>query len=140
MIAVIRLAGNDSSHQGRVEVFVNGLWGTVCDDGWDLQDAAVACKQLGFFGAEDAKMNAFFGSGTGIVHMADINCAGNETSLLSCSHRTMINNCDHQNDAGLVCAVTAPGNGLISCSVCHLVLVIMTRKGITITKFASLTG
>ena len=39
--------GNDSSY-GRVEVCVNGLWGTVCNDYWDYEDASVLCNQLGF--------------------------------------------------------------------------------------------
>jgi hypothetical protein len=44
----IRLVDGVNQYEGRVEVSVDGVWGSVCDDGFDVRDAAVACRQLGY--------------------------------------------------------------------------------------------
>ena len=44
----IRLQGSTSVDEGRVEVCMNGVWGTVCDNNWNDSDASVVCRQLGF--------------------------------------------------------------------------------------------
>jgi len=48
MLLTVRLAGSGLSHEGRLEVYYNGTWGTVCDDYFDNNDARVMCKSLGF--------------------------------------------------------------------------------------------
>lgn len=97
----LRLAGGNES-AGRVEVFLNDQWGTVCDDFWDLAAASVACRQMGFRGALEALPGAAFGEGSSVIHIDDIMCVGDETELISCEHKT-IHNCNHAEDASAVC-------------------------------------
>ena len=63
-----RLAGGKVYGEGRVEVYYNNQWGTVCDDQWDLLDAIVVCTQLGFAGALGATRNSFFERGSRLLH------------------------------------------------------------------------
>ncbi|XP_051239679.1 scavenger receptor cysteine-rich type 1 protein M130-like isoform X2 [Dicentrarchus labrax] len=105
----VRLVNSADLCSGRVEVFHNGQWGTVCDDSWDLNDANVVCKQLGCGSARSALQNAAFGQGSGPIWMDDVSCYGNEPSLKVCSHRGFgSHNCGHHEDAGVVCEADSP--------------------------------
>lgn len=59
----MRLANGTSANEGRVEIFYGGQWGTVCDNLWDLTDASVVCRALGFKNATEAPGRATFGPG-----------------------------------------------------------------------------
>ena len=101
----VRLAGSSlSSVQGRVEVYYSGVWGTVCDQGWDIRDAHVVCRMLGSSGAVQAKTEAFFGRGTGPIVLTNANCRGREISLANCTQRNLKSYCGHSRDAGVVCS------------------------------------
>ena len=100
----MRLVGGSRTSEGRVEIFHNNTWGTVCDDFWDINDARVICRQLGYPDAIIAPGSARFGTGSGQIWLDDVNCQGNETSILYCGHRGWgINNCRHYEDASVVC-------------------------------------
>ena len=43
----IKLVGGTVSYEGRVELCVHGVWGTICHDAWDQKDSTVVCRQLG---------------------------------------------------------------------------------------------
>ncbi|KAM5233653.1 neurotrypsin isoform 3-T3 [Hipposideros larvatus] len=115
----IRLMDGESKKEGRVEVFINGQWGTVCDDGWTDKDAAVVCRQLGYKcmtdflhpltrsasrGAARARTMAYFGEGKGPIHVDNVKCTGNERSLADCIKDDIgRHNCRHSEDAGVIC-------------------------------------
>ncbi|XP_056627971.1 deleted in malignant brain tumors 1 protein-like [Triplophysa dalaica] len=113
----IRLVNGGSVCSGRVEVLHNGVWGTVCDDQWDLSDAAVVCKELGCGAVIEAKSNAYFGQGSGQIWLDDVQCRGNETTLKNCSAQPWgTNNCVHSEDAGVICQHIRLVNGGSVCS------------------------
>ena len=102
---IVRLVDGPTEYEGRVEVYHNGEWGTVCDDGWDLNDAQVVCNELGVGRAIDAKRRAYYGKGSGNIWLDNVNCTGGELTIRNCSHRGWgIHNCHHNKDAGVQCS------------------------------------
>ena len=105
---VLRLANGTRKSEGRVEIFYNDIWGTVCDLNWDLRDAIVVCRQLGYSSALTAKGKASFGTGIGKnrkIRLSNVGCLGNESSIDMCSSAGWgVNLCvSNDEDASVVC-------------------------------------
>ncbi|NXG22924.1 MARCO protein, partial [Grallaria varia] len=96
----IQLVGG--SRRGRVEIFHQGTWGTICDDGWTIRETGVVCRMLGF-----SRGVAFFSAtgGTGQIWLDDVSCSGSESSIVACTKRDWgVHNCNHNEDVGVECS------------------------------------
>ena len=106
MFSDIRLVGGSNSYEGRVEVYYNGVWGTVCDDIWHTSNARVVCRQLGlpYSNAEAICCGQEFGQGSGSIWLDDVSCTGSESRLQDCNRRGWgSHNCGHHEDSGVKC-------------------------------------
>ncbi|KAL8604292.1 hypothetical protein ACOMHN_023662 [Nucella lapillus] len=109
----VRLVG-PLPDRGRLEVnLFNQSWGTVCDDYFDTQDAAVVCSMLGLpIANAQVKQSGIYGAGSSSqkIWLDDLRCTGNETSIILCPHNGLgIHNCRHSEDVGVFCSPPASG-------------------------------
>ncbi|XP_077991403.1 putative DMBT1-like protein [Glandiceps talaboti] len=103
----VRLVNGYSENMGRVEIYHDGEWGTVCDDEFDVNEAEVICRQLGYSHYASAHGNALYGEGSGTIWLDNLRCNGYESSLSDCRHLGWGNhNCGHVEDAGVTCIGT----------------------------------
>ncbi|XP_022100939.1 scavenger receptor cysteine-rich domain-containing group B protein-like [Acanthaster planci] len=101
----LRLADGSRPNEGRLEIYHNGEWGTVCDDYWDHHAAAVACRQLSL-GSPSPLTGVYIPQGAGSILLDDVMCQGWEARLVDCGHLAMgSHNCGHHEDVYLACSV-----------------------------------
>ncbi|KAL8625954.1 hypothetical protein ACOMHN_012546 [Nucella lapillus] len=104
----LRLVGGDRTPttNGRVEIYYNNTWGTICDDSWSDNDARVVCRSLGLTTSHTylAKTRSYFGRGRGTIWLDEVHCVGTEPSLVNCRHNPWgHSDCTHIEDAGVDC-------------------------------------
>ena len=102
----IRLVGGTGPHEGRVEIHLFAHWGTVCNNSWDLVDAAVVCHQLGYPTAKKASFTTAAAAANDMMPIwyDKVACTGYEASLTKCSSTNLGDHtCTHNRDAGVVC-------------------------------------
>ena len=100
----VRLVGGANSFEGRVEIYHNNTWGTICRNYWDVNAATVLCRQLGYYGTASV---ARFGPGADEqpIWLTKINCTGNENFITDCAHKPWGRvYCHHRADAGVTCS------------------------------------
>ena len=100
------MVGGRNIYEGRVEVKMDNQWQTLCDAGWDINDADVVCRELDHTYAISALNGSVFDKGEGAVWPSDIKCEGSESSLMNCYSTPVVDSvgsCGHGNEAGIIC-------------------------------------
>lgn len=92
--------------EGRVEVERDGQWGTVCDDGWDMKDVEVVCRELGCGAATGTPSGTLYkplAEKDQKVLIQAVSCSGMESKLIHCEQEEDVFDCSHNEDAGAMC-------------------------------------
>ncbi|PFX29780.1 Lysyl oxidase-like 2 [Stylophora pistillata] len=106
----VRIRGGANHLEGRVEVFHDGKWGTVCADGWGIEEAMIVCRQLNLGFASDAITNQTFSQTDLEVIMSGVQCHVNDISIYNCEHDEWTNTTcsDKKKSAGVACVSALP--------------------------------
>ena len=99
---LVRLQGSPHVSVGRLEVWRNDVWGSVCNEDFTIETANVVCRQLGYDQALDYTPGGYFGQSTGPIHMSNVMCTGDEDTITDCTFSTT-HSCDHSQDVGIYC-------------------------------------
>ncbi|XP_071958691.1 neurotrypsin-like [Antedon mediterranea] len=124
----IRLVDGYSAESGRVEVYYNGEWATVCDDGWSMTNSEIVCRQLGYSGAHYYYTS--HGNEHSTILLDGVECNGYESNLAECYHSGFGNHdCSHSEDIAVECYYTyyySPFNGGILIVIVCVVVSLLT--------------
>ncbi|XP_070539836.1 lysyl oxidase homolog 2A-like [Ptychodera flava] len=100
----LKLRDGRTNFEGRVDILVDGVHGTICDDYWKDASTDVVCRQLGFSGGEAYYYGGHFPRGTGKIWLDSLRCLGNETKIQDCPHEPWgDSDCTHDEDIGVRC-------------------------------------
>ena len=100
----MRLIGAEVEYGGRVEVYYRGRWGKICHIKWDINDANVVCKQLGFKGALAEFVKGMNTTDKNITDvMSDVGCTGQESVLAQCNRSDGEHKCSGDIGAQALC-------------------------------------
>ncbi len=122
----VRLMDGSNEYEGRVEVCLNGRWGTICDDSWDSKDSQVVCRELGYTenGLPWAAFRANFGEGEGLIFLDNVDCDGTEGTILDCRATEIgTHNCRSSEDAGVFCPGELLLYTIVYCKYLHLLYI-----------------
>lgn len=110
----IRLLGGNMETEGRLQVKINNEWGTVCNYGWTIKNAALVCQQLGYvlnpddWNLERSEVPA--AGTTEKVILSNVQCDDHDLDITKCKAEGVTdfeNSCTHDNDVGLRCYKTS---------------------------------
>lgn len=99
----IRLLGDQPNKSGGVQLYLHGVWGSVCADHWTDWDASVVCRQLGISEIGIGRKISDYGLWNTPVHLKSANCRGDENALLHCSY-SQGKDCRHRMVAAVTCS------------------------------------
>ena len=105
----VRVQGGTQPYNGRVEVMYNGEWGTICNSGWDINDARAFCRQLGYVDAVGTGLvsDYLYSSGTGRIWQTNVDCTGQERRFGECFFTETwgdTGSCAHSMDVAVQCS------------------------------------
>ncbi|XP_052782341.1 uncharacterized protein LOC128218702 isoform X3 [Mya arenaria] len=101
----VRLVDGPTKYEGRVEVYVNGRWGTICDDHFNTDAASVVCRMLHINVTDTTVIQeGYYGEGNGTIWLVDVRCLGYESTIADCVYRNLgSTTCEHSEDVGVKC-------------------------------------